>query len=91
MAARVGRIHRDDFMVGEGVYTVTLQPPDVSVDEPTYTVFVLTGCRLGLKQNLAVKILGAYCLIGYILIQILLFAVWCRPVSQVWLKLILHR
>ncbi|KAI4201514.1 MAG: hypothetical protein LQ346_002150 [Caloplaca aetnensis] len=39
---------------------------------------------LGLKQNKLVKIVGAYCVFGYILVQILYLAVWCRPFKQYW-------
>ncbi|KAL8981009.1 MAG: hypothetical protein Q9177_005710, partial [Variospora cf. flavescens] len=39
---------------------------------------------LGLKQNKLVKIVGAYCVFGYILTQILYLAVWCRPFKQYW-------
>ncbi|KAL8893467.1 MAG: hypothetical protein Q9192_005231, partial [Flavoplaca navasiana] len=38
----------------------------------------------GLKQNKLVKIVGGYCLFGYILIQILYLGVWCRPIQQYW-------
>ncbi|KAL8973805.1 MAG: hypothetical protein Q9197_001959, partial [Variospora fuerteventurae] len=39
---------------------------------------------IGLKQNKLVKIVGAYCVFGYILTQILYLAVWCRPFKQYW-------
>ncbi|KAL8663811.1 MAG: hypothetical protein Q9168_008030 [Polycauliona sp. 1 TL-2023] len=39
---------------------------------------------LGLKQNKLVKFVGAYCLFGYLLIQILYLGVWCRPIQQYW-------
>ncbi|KAL8989206.1 MAG: hypothetical protein Q9169_008408 [Polycauliona sp. 2 TL-2023] len=39
---------------------------------------------LGLKQNKLVKLVGAYCILGYILIQILYLGVWCRPIQQYW-------
>ncbi|KAL8676887.1 MAG: hypothetical protein Q9186_006641 [Xanthomendoza sp. 1 TL-2023] len=39
---------------------------------------------LGLKQNRLVKIVGAYCFFGYVLVQILYLGVWCRPIQQYW-------
>ncbi|KAL8725972.1 MAG: hypothetical protein Q9166_007005 [cf. Caloplaca sp. 2 TL-2023] len=39
---------------------------------------------LGLKQNKLVKIVGGYCVFGYVLIQILYLGVWCRPIQQYW-------
>ncbi|KAL8945868.1 MAG: hypothetical protein Q9222_007654, partial [Ikaeria aurantiellina] len=39
---------------------------------------------LGLKQNKLVKLVGAYCVFGYVLVQILYLAVWCRPIRQYW-------
>lgn len=36
------------------------------------------------KPKLAVKILAGYCVLSFILIQILLFGVWCRPIQQYW-------
>ncbi|KAL8763247.1 MAG: hypothetical protein Q9184_000887 [Pyrenodesmia sp. 2 TL-2023] len=46
--------------------------------------FVLILEELGLKQNKLVKIVGAYCVFGYILVQILFLGVWCRPFKQYW-------
>ncbi|KAI4157472.1 MAG: hypothetical protein L6R39_000657 [Caloplaca ligustica] len=39
---------------------------------------------LGLKQNKLVKFVGAYCVFGYVLTQILYLGVWCRPFQQYW-------
>lgn len=39
--------------------------------------------RLGLWQHTALKIVACYCFIGFVVIEILLFGVWCRPLSQV--------
>jgi hypothetical protein len=39
---------------------------------------------LGLRQNLAVKILAGYCVVGFVVTQILYLAVWCRPIEQYW-------
>jgi hypothetical protein len=40
--------------------------------------------RLGLKERVAVKFLGWYCLLGFIVIQVLYLGVWCRPIQQYW-------
>jgi hypothetical protein len=40
--------------------------------------------RSGLKQNLAVKILAGYCVLGFVLTQILYLGVWCQPIQQYW-------
>jgi len=40
--------------------------------------------RSGLKQNLAVKVLAGYCVLGFVLTQILYLGVWCRPIQQYW-------
>ncbi len=52
----------------------------------SYWVKKLIRCsrRLGLKQNLAVKILAGYCALGFVVTQVLYLAVWCRPISQYW-------
>ncbi|OJI96745.1 hypothetical protein ASPVEDRAFT_78497 [Aspergillus versicolor CBS 583.65] len=53
------------------------------------------GCKLcllllystmtyGLWQHRFVKIIGAICISSFILIEILFFAVWCRPFSAYW-------
>ncbi|RFU24462.1 hypothetical protein B7463_g11881, partial [Scytalidium lignicola] len=39
---------------------------------------------LGLKQNVAVKILACYCGVGFFIVEVLLLGVWCRPVQQYW-------
>lgn len=33
---------------------------------------------------MAVKIAGAYCIIGYVIVQILYLGVWCRPIHYYW-------
>jgi len=38
----------------------------------------------GLKQQLAVKIIGAYVVGGLVLMEILYFGVWCRPFHNYW-------
>ncbi|KAI4213292.1 MAG: hypothetical protein LQ351_004033 [Letrouitia transgressa] len=39
---------------------------------------------MGLKQHRLVKIVGGYCIFGYVLVQVLYLAVWCRPIQQYW-------
>ncbi|KAI9371578.1 hypothetical protein BJX61DRAFT_548169 [Aspergillus egyptiacus] len=38
----------------------------------------------GLWAHRIVKIIGAFCLFSFVLIEILFFAVWCRPFSAYW-------
>ncbi|KAE8444834.1 hypothetical protein EG329_014189 [Mollisiaceae sp. DMI_Dod_QoI] len=38
----------------------------------------------GLKQQVAVKIVGAYVITNLIVMEILYFGVWCRPFDQYW-------
>jgi hypothetical protein len=40
--------------------------------------------RFGLQQQMAVKIVGVYVVITYIVMEILYFGVWCRPISGYW-------
>ena len=41
--------------------------------------------RQGLpKQHRLVKIIGGYCIFGYILIIIFFLSLWCKPVQQYW-------
>lgn len=39
---------------------------------------------LGLKEYLAVKYLAYYCLLGFVVTQVLFLGVWCRPIQQYW-------
>lgn len=39
---------------------------------------------LGLRESLAVKVVAGYCVLGFVLIQILYLGVWCRPIQQYW-------
>ncbi|KAF7596830.1 hypothetical protein BBP40_012430 [Aspergillus hancockii] len=56
------------------------------------TIWGCKGCLLllyarlteGIKQQLAVKILAAYVVGSYILLEILYFGVWCRPFKNYW-------
>lgn len=36
------------------------------------------------NENLAIKLLSAYVALGFVVIEILYFTTWCRPVSQYW-------
>jgi hypothetical protein len=38
----------------------------------------------GLKQQLAVKIVGGYVVINFVVMEILYLGVWCRPFYQYW-------
>ena len=40
--------------------------------------------RAGLREHTAVKIIGAFCALGYITIEILFFSFWCRPFHEYW-------
>lgn len=42
------------------------------------------GCSLGLKEYVAVKYLAYYCLLGFVVTQVLFLGVWCRPIQQYW-------
>jgi hypothetical protein len=39
---------------------------------------------MSLKQNLAVKLVAAYVVLGFVAMEILYFGVWCRPFEQYW-------
>jgi hypothetical protein len=36
------------------------------------------------NENLAIKLLSAYVALGFVVMEILYFAAWCRPVSEYW-------
>jgi hypothetical protein len=36
------------------------------------------------NENVAIKILSAYVALGFIVIEVLYFAAWCRPISEYW-------
>ena len=41
--------------------------------------------RLGLpKQHRLVKVVGGYCVLGYVVVMVTFLAVWCRPIQQYW-------
>ncbi|KJK80635.1 hypothetical protein H634G_04875 [Metarhizium anisopliae BRIP 53293] len=56
------------------------------------TVWIVKTCllimyyrlTLGLAQNTAVKLVAVYIAIGWIVMEILYFGVWCRPFSGYW-------
>lgn len=39
---------------------------------------------MSLKQNIAVKFVAAYVAFGFVLMEILYLAVWCRPFTEYW-------
>ncbi|KAF2707884.1 hypothetical protein K504DRAFT_383109, partial [Pleomassaria siparia CBS 279.74] len=39
---------------------------------------------VAIKENIAVRILAVYITLGFIVMEILYFSVWCRPFSQYW-------
>ena len=36
------------------------------------------------KQQRLVKVVGVYCAIGYVVVQVLFLGVWCKPIQQYW-------
>ncbi|KAG8527575.1 uncharacterized protein KY384_007728 [Bacidia gigantensis] len=47
--------------------------------------FVFVTEHKGLpKQHRLVKWVGGYCVLGYVVTQILFLGVWCRPIQQYW-------
>jgi len=58
-------------------------------------IHTIWGCKIcllllyhkltfGLRQQLAVKIVGGYVVGNYAVMEILYFGVWCRPFNQYW-------
>ncbi|KAG9241497.1 hypothetical protein BJ878DRAFT_520441 [Calycina marina] len=47
-------------------------------------LFMYNKLTLGLRQQLAVKVVGGYVLGGFVLMEILYFGVWCRPFKNYW-------
>ena len=39
---------------------------------------------VAVKENVAVKLLAVYLVLGFIVMEILYFSTWCRPFSQYW-------
>ncbi|KAK8125457.1 integral membrane protein PTH11 [Apiospora kogelbergensis] len=56
------------------------------------TIWLMKACLLimysrltmSLKQNIAVKIAAVYAVLGFAVMEILYFGVWCRPFNQYW-------
>ncbi|KAI0005600.1 hypothetical protein F4779DRAFT_49335 [Xylariaceae sp. FL0662B] len=56
------------------------------------TIWAIKGCLLilygrltmSLKQNIAVKIVSVYVVLGFVVMEILYLGVWCRPFNQYW-------
>ncbi|KAI1247427.1 hypothetical protein MGN70_011317 [Eutypa lata] len=56
------------------------------------TIWLMKACLLimygrlttSLTQHVVVKIVSAYVAIGFVVMEILYFGVWCRPFSQYW-------
>jgi hypothetical protein len=41
--------------------------------------------RMALRnENIAIKVLSAYVALGFVIIEVLYFTAWCRPISQYW-------
>lgn len=64
----------------------------VSEQMQLITIWLIKGCLLimygrltvSTKQNAAVKLVAAYVVIGFIVMEILYLGVWCRPFDQYW-------
>lgn len=39
---------------------------------------------MSLRQNFAVKIVAAYVAVSFVIMEVLYFAVWCRPFHEYW-------
>jgi hypothetical protein len=39
---------------------------------------------MGLKQRWAVKIVGGYVVVNWVVMETLYFGVWCQPFDQYW-------
>jgi hypothetical protein len=39
---------------------------------------------MSLKQNFLVKLVAGYVVVGFLVMQILWFAAWCRPFNHYW-------
>ena len=40
--------------------------------------------KIGVKDNTAVKFVAAYVLLGFVVMEVLYLAVWCRPIYEYW-------
>ncbi|RGP65876.1 hypothetical protein FLONG3_9008 [Fusarium longipes] len=47
-------------------------------------LFMYSRLTLSLKQNFLVKLVAGYVIVGFVVMQILWFAAWCRPFNHYW-------
>ncbi|KAH7183190.1 uncharacterized protein B0J16DRAFT_373705 [Fusarium flagelliforme] len=47
-------------------------------------LFMYSRLTLSLKQNFLVKLVAGYVVVGFVVMQILWFAAWCRPFDHYW-------
>ncbi|KAF4945168.1 hypothetical protein FSARC_14492 [Fusarium sarcochroum] len=47
-------------------------------------LFMYSRLTLSLKQNFFVKLVAGYVIVGFVVMQILWFAAWCRPFNHYW-------
>lgn len=66
------------------VSTLALLSYDVRTHHPSIYSWLTSSSSSGLWQHRFVKIIGAICVSSFVLIEILFFAVWCRPFSAYW-------
>ncbi|KFH48815.1 hypothetical protein ACRE_003600 [Hapsidospora chrysogenum ATCC 11550] len=50
----------------------------------TCILIMYNRLTMSLRQNLAVKIVGGYVLLSFVVMEILYLGVWCRPFNQYW-------
>jgi hypothetical protein len=63
---------------------LTILHHDVSIPTPSISSPLINRPRSGLSQHRIVKVIGGICAFSFLLIEILFFAVWCRPFSAYW-------
>ncbi|KAB2570062.1 Family decarboxylase [Lasiodiplodia theobromae] len=64
----------------------------VSEQMQLITIWLVKGCLLimesrlttSTKQSLVVKLVAAYVVVGFVVMEILYLGVWCRPFNQYW-------
>ena len=92
-------MHVDNDVAHQGLFTTDVQSNHVSFtplgsgakafattngrNDRIYTDTLL-HCRSRTSFNTAVKYVGAYCVLGYVITEILYLGVWCRPIQQYW-------
>ncbi|KAG7410709.1 hypothetical protein DER46DRAFT_566271 [Fusarium sp. MPI-SDFR-AT-0072] len=47
-------------------------------------LFMYSRLTMSLKQNFLVKLVAGYVVVGFVVMQILWFAAWCRPFNHYW-------